>query len=534
MSVGAREHERSPGLRETVRMVRFALRGLFASRLPQMAAALAFRTLFALIPMLVISVAVIGAFADPDQVRATLDKALESSGVSEIVISEPADEREPEAGTREPRSDGQASTNQDSVEPKAGGPGTADLAPSEPEGDSGAAQVVPASDESSGATIAENPALMDADTGAVGTGDADGTVFLDDGATDDNGEVRLEAFLNDLVTRLLEIPFAAIGAAGLLTLIYAAISMLTEIEKAFNQVYRARTLRSWGRRITQYWSVLTLGSLLIFTAFYTSEQFRGFDTEGLSSFVSGALAISVSVAITTLLLLLGYQTIPNTRVHVRTSLVGALVAAILWEVAKYAFRQYIDFSVSYAKLYGSIGVLPLFMLWIYATWLIVLFGLQVSYGLQHLSVAREMMEQQGDESALTDPASVIAVLARLGERFRQGKPSDAGDASEAAGIPVPAAAGMLEALERAGMIHTVGGEDETYALAKPPESIELGAALEVVYRLAHSPRLGSGHARPMLTRLRQAESAALDGATLADVLGPASDDEQGSRSEAGS
>ncbi|MEM8758437.1 MAG: YhjD/YihY/BrkB family envelope integrity protein [Planctomycetota bacterium] len=481
------EADRSPGLRETVAMIRFGLRGMYATKLPQMAAALAFRTLFALIPMLVISVAVIGAFADPDQVRSTLDKALESSGVSEIVISEPPPEETPEE---------------------------ADAA------DSDASQAVPTDEPRAEPAADEQPDLLPdllPDQLPEQPTDGESESFLDTDTIDDNGEVRLEAFLNDLVTRLLQIPFGAIGAAGLLTLIYAAISMLTEIEKAFNQVYRAKTLRSWGRRITQYWSVLTLGALLIFTAFYTSEQFRGFDTDGLGSFVGAGLATGVSVGITTLLLMLGYQTIPNTRVHVRSSLVGALVAAILWEIAKWAFRQYIEFSVSYAKLYGSIGVLPLFMLWTYATWLIVLFGLQVSYGLQHLSLAREMMNQQDDDEALTDPASSVAIVAAIGERFEKGKATSADRLADRLGLPASAVAAMLEKLSDVGVLHRVDGGDERFALAVPADRVLVRDVLAAAQSLA-AGRLDHGPAAGAMRRLRAAEREAVGETTLAQLL----------------
>ncbi|MGP1273488.1 MAG: YihY/virulence factor BrkB family protein [Phycisphaerales bacterium] len=467
-----RRTERSPGLRETIRVTRLAVRGLFASRLPQMASALTFRTLFALIPMLVISVAIVGAFADAEQVKQVMDRALESSGVADIRVSEfDTDEQAERAG--------------------ADAAGSIDDAFDEPQ---------PARD-----TAGERPADRDESPTTP--------------ASEDETEIRLEELLNGLVDRLLAIPFRAIGAVGLLTLVYAAISMLTEIERAFNQVYRAKIGRSWGRRITQYWSVLTLGSLLLFSAFYASEQFRGFG--------AGTLAPVVSVAISAVLLLLGYTTIPNTRVHVRTAAVGALIAAILWEIAKSAFRQYVEYSVSYAKLYGSIGVLPLFMLWIYFTWLIVLFGLQVSYGLQHFSKATDHRQDHDDDDALVDPAASLALLAHIGTRFARGKPTARDTLADELGIPAAVAGAMLERLAEIGVLHELDGGDDRYSLAAPADTIQAWTALEAILAMANGVRRNGQAWSGAVERLREAERQALQGVTLATLIGQDADHTDG-------
>lgn len=436
----------APGVRDTARVVRVALRGLYRSRLPQMAAALAFRTLFALIPVLVISVAVVGAFAEREDVKSTLSSALDGLGVSEIVIRD--EEAEPRDTTGERAGSGDAPSQPDSAEP-----------PSGPE-----------------------PAQ----------------------------EIRLQELLTGLVDRLLEIPFRAIGAVGLITLIYAAISMLTEIERAFNHVYRATAGRSWPRRITQYWSILTLGALLLFATFYISEQFRGFG--------ASAVGYAVGVAITALLLVLAYTTVPNTRVHVRTAAVGGLVAAVLWEAAKWSFRQYVDYSVSYARLYGSLGVLPLFMLWIYFTWLIVLFGLQISFGLQHVSAARELAERDRDHERLTDPASILPLLATIGRDFARGRATKADRLADDLDLPAAAADAMLDALVGAGLVHPIDGDDGRFSLAKPADTIPVPEVLRLAHRMSSVNGNGLDALRRGVERIRAAQIESAAGMTLADLI----------------
>lgn len=450
--------ERTPRITDTLRVLRIGARSLYRSRLPQMAAALAFRTLFALIPMLVISVAAIGAFAEPEDVEAILSETLDTLGLSDIQVSETYSE---------------------------------DLGPSPEEGmDPGAVR------DGSDRSEPERPGQP---IGASPEGDSSMSDTV----------LRLEEIFADLIRRILEIPFAAIGAVGLLTLIYASISMLVEIERTFNTIYRAQIGKSWGKRIVQYWVIITLVPILLFTAFYASEQFRGIGV--------GIAGSVVSVAVTTLLLLLAYQIIPNTRVHVRTGVIGALVAAILWEFAKWGFREYVVYSASYAKLYGSMAMIPLFMLWVYLTWLIILFGLQIAYGLQHIELARQINEEDA-EKRLTDPAAVLGVLALIAERFARGRTTGPRVLADELNLPPDVVVTLLDKLTRAGVLHPVDGPLDNYALARPAEAITLEELLTAVGEITDSGQVASGPWTGALARIRAAQLAVIRGESVASLI----------------
>lgn len=459
--------EQSPKFSDTVRVMRAGIRGMYRSRLPQMSAALAFRTLFALIPILVISVAAIGAFAEPEDVRKIFDQTLHAAGISDIKV---------------PNSDVESDTAGESAD------AAEDTAPN----------VDPIQDED----LSQSNDTEDAESAAVSA----------------------EEFFVRLVDQILAIPFAAIGAVGVLTLIYAALSMLIEIERAFNNVYRAQVGKSWGKRIIQYWSIITLVPILLFSAFYASEQFRGLGvrlTEAESgSFLSlfaPFVGSVVSVAITSLLLLLAYTIIPNTRVHLKTGIVGALVAAILWEVAKWGFRLYLSYSVTYAKLYGSMALLPLFMLWIYLTWFIILFGLQVAYGLQHIELARRIDEEDADDR-LTDPAAVFGVLAVVAERFARGKTASVSRITGELSLSAEAVGTMLDKLNRAEILRDVDGRDDRYVLARPAESITLEEAVSAMHDITDAGRGPGGAWTPAIDRLEQAREEAIKGMTVSDLI----------------
>ncbi|RNC80649.1 MAG: YihY family inner membrane protein [Phycisphaera sp.] len=481
--------EQSPKFSDTVRVLRAGLRGIYRSRLPQMSAALAFRTLFALIPILVISVAAIGAFADNEDVREIMYQTLDTLGISDIEV--------PQAVEETPEEDG-----------------------SPTEGD----EVDPASDQ---------PVSDPGSVTQEATGDQSAQAQNTEGESEGDTNVRLDELLTELIDRLLGLSFAAIGAIGMLTLIYAAISMLIEIERAFNNVYRAQIGKSWGKRIIQYWAIITLVPILLFSAFYASEQFRGLGvrlTEAESgtflSYLAPFVGSVVSVAITSLLLLLAYTIIPNTRVHLKTGVVGAIVAAVLWEVAKWGFRLYLSYSASYAKIYGGIAVLPLFMLWVYLTWLIILFGLQVAYGLQHIELARRIDEEDADDR-LTDPAAVFGVLAVIAERFARGKTASVSRITGELSLSAEAVGTMLDKLSRAEILRDVDGRDDRYVLARPAESITLEDAVSAMHDITDAGRGPGGAWTPAIDRLEQAREEAIKGMTVADLI------EGGERKEEG-
>lgn len=459
--------EKSPKFSDTVRVMRAGIRGMYRSRLPQMSAALAFRTLFALIPILVISVAAIGAFAEPEDVRKIFDQTLDAAGISDIKV---------------PNSDAESDTAGEATQ------------------------------ETESAESNEDAAQVDDSSQSDETGD------------NESAAVSAEEFFVRLVDQILAIPFAAIGAVGVLTLIYAALSMLIEIERAFNNVYRAQVGKSWGKRVIQYWSIITLVPILLFSAFYASEQFRGLGvrlTEAESgtflSFFAPFVGSVVSIAITSLLLLLAYTIIPNTRVHLKTGIVGALVAAILWEVAKWGFRLYLSYSVTYAKLYGSMALLPLFMLWIYLTWFIILFGLQVAYGLQHIELARRIDEEDADDR-LTDPAAVFGVLAVIAERFARGKTASVSRITGELSLSAEAVGTMLDKLNRAEILRDVDGRDDRYVLARPAESILLEEAVSAMHDITDAGRGPGGAWTPAIDKLEQAREEAIKGMTVADLI----------------
>ncbi|GIW74040.1 MAG: hypothetical protein KatS3mg103_0562 [Phycisphaerales bacterium] len=323
----------------------------------------------------------------------------------------------------------------------------------------------------------------------------------------------LEGFIKALVQKLGNVRFDAIGLVGGLVLIYAALAMVVEVERCFNQICRAQSGRSWSRRITQYWTMLTLGAILIAMTFLVGVQVREWvrsaagQGDGLGRLLVAAAGFLVTVAISTGLLTLAYLVLPNRRLRLRPVLAGATVAAVGWEAAKWGFTQYLGFATSststYANLYGSLALIPLFMLWIFLTWLIVLFGLQVAYGVQMLEDGLQQDDATHEPPVvLAWPGVFIDAAAAVARRFDQGRQARAEDLADELGLSAQQAEGIFEALQGQGVVRRLDG-GTGYTLARPAERIRVADLLQLgIEAMAARPGSASVQlARASLQRL---------------------------------
>jgi len=163
---------------------------------------------------------------------------------------------------------------------------------------------------------------------------------------------------------------------GIVFLVVTAVLMLRNIEKAFNQIWRASENRSAVSSFLLYWAVLSLAPVTIGLALAISTYLSSFANVLTDFDVMGARALVLKTApllLSTLGFSLVYVAVPNCRVPYKHSLVGGFVAALLFNFARAAFTSLVAGS-SYTFIYGAFAAVPLFLLWIYLSWNIVLMG----------------------------------------------------------------------------------------------------------------------------------------------------------------
>lgn len=171
-------------------------------------------------------------------------------------------------------------------------------------------------------------------------------------------------------------------AVGFLFLIITAYTMLVNVERAFNRIWSVREPRRGMSRFLLYWGILTLSPLLLGMGFAISSYLfslpliEGVDAIGVREKVLRLLPFLTSAGAFTVL----YSAVPNTRVPLRHAVVGGLVTMIAFEGAKAAFAAVMKQS-AVEVIYGTFAAVPLFLIWLYLTWSMVLLGAELVHAL---------------------------------------------------------------------------------------------------------------------------------------------------------
>lgn len=168
-----------------------------------------------------------------------------------------------------------------------------------------------------------------------------------------------------------------VTAIGILVLVFSAVSLMLSIEDAFNRIWRVTVARKAAARFAMYWTVLTLGPLLLVAALAVSSYLfalplleRADEEFSLKTRLLGWLPFLIQWCG----LSLAYVVIPNCSVRKSSAVIGALVTALVFEAAKRVFAGYISSGASYQEIYGALAIVPIFIFWIYLSWILVLLG----------------------------------------------------------------------------------------------------------------------------------------------------------------
>ncbi|HZQ47242.1 MAG TPA: YihY/virulence factor BrkB family protein, partial [Verrucomicrobiae bacterium] len=230
----------------------------------------------------------------------------------------------------------------------------------------------------------------------------------------------------------------ALGVTGSVLLVFVAISMLSRIEETFNDIWGVSRGRSWFMRIVQYWAVITLGPILLVSAAALTSGPHLWATRHLLGVmpVVGRLVFQLlPVAILCLSFCLFYMCMPNTKVHLQAALVGGLVGGVLWHLNNYFSVLYVSRWISNSKIYGSLAMIPVIMVGLYFSWLILLFGAQVAYAYQNRATylqekQSENINQRGREFV------ALRLMQCVGQRFLRGeRPANVAEIADGLAVP---------------------------------------------------------------------------------------------------
>jgi membrane protein len=331
--------------------------------------------------------------------------------------------------------------------------------------------------------------------------------------------------IEQLLNKLEKVDFGKIGLVGLLVFIYSATALLGTAEKSFNAVFGVEQGRPWYQRLSYYLTMIILGPIVIILGQVTQQRLMSVIEEGAwTNWLAGPSLVLAPIVTTWLVLLTMFLLLPHTKVQIRAAALGSFVAALFWVGTKELFAIYAT-RTGATSLYGALALIPLFLLWMYLTWLIVLFGLEIAYVLQSMKSQKFQREfTQMRQHDMVQSTSLLSMLAMIGSAFEQGQTLRAEQLMEQLGITARLTRLMIGELEKAHWIHKVQGDEEGlpgYSLAQPTQHIYVADVLNLANRLTQSTT-DEKKLNPCTTRyiklLSDVQIKQVGSQTLADVL----------------
>jgi membrane protein len=311
----------------------------------------------------------------------------------------------------------------------------------------------------------------------------------------------------------------ALGVIGMLLLVYVAIQMLASIESTFNDIWGVTHGRNWLRRIVLYWTTITLGPLLIVGALGLaggSQLQTAKIMVGKMPFFGELIFQFAPLLFLWLAFTLIYLLVPNTKVRFGAALVGGVVGGSLWHLNNLFGFLYVSRVVTNSKIYGGLGLVPVFMVGLYFSWVILLFGAQVAYAFQNrkLYLQEKLVENVNHRGR---EFIALRLMTLIGQRFQNGNPPvTIQEISAELGIPTKLAQQVLQPLLAARLVTEIAGSEAAYAPARPLDAINAHHVLRAV-------RAGAGQ-----------DIATRDEPARAEVLGEFAKIEEAERAAASS
>jgi len=339
--------------------------------------------------------------------------------------------------------------------------------------------------------------------------------------------------INTIQGYIEKVNSGALGVTAGVALVFIAIMVLSSVENTFNDIWGVTRGRTWLARILQYWAEITLGPIFLITAvaLTTGAQIQSAKTvniknnpppSGVTNVAAAPLKTDLSptntfeakelikanvapfhkksiweklnaasqwmlqvpvlgflilkllpFVVLTVFVTFIYKLMPATRVRWSAAFAGGIVGGCLLQLNNLFNVIYLSKVVSYSKIYGSLGVVPIFLVGLYFSWIIVLFGAQVGYAYQNKQAyvqekQAETINQRGREFV------AMRIMTYIGSRFLHGKtPASRLDISNALGIPSQLACQVLAHLCQAKLIVEAVGEETGYTPGKPIEKISV-------------------------------------------------------------
>jgi membrane protein len=315
------------------------------------------------------------------------------------------------------------------------------------------------------------------------------------------GKQAIDTLVPTIVQFVDNVDVRALGGVGLVVLILSSVSIINNIESAFNDVWKINKVRNLQRRFSDYLSILIFGPLLVILVIgLTATLQNNVLIQTISSVPLVRFLITKAAPVVAswigFLFLLMY--IPNTKVRFSSALIGAVFAGTLWQLVNFFFTHFIVASYQIgpkAAIYAGFASLPLFLIWLYTSWAIILLGAEISYA--HQNVTKLTWEvRQSQYSQMFMEGLALKIILLIADRFYSGEQlPTSSELADLLHAPERLVNENVNSLIERGFLHAVEGETTRYTLAKSPDILSIGDIIIGLKTYGVSILPGTGHSK---------------------------------------
>lgn len=302
----------------------------------------------------------------------------------------------------------------------------------------------------------------------------------------------------EIMNRLLEIVQNVLGGTkeevvagiGIVVLLWSVLRILSSVEETMNVIWQAKNSRTLMRKVVDYSALLIIVPILVaissgLTVFITSIVTEYTSEGSFLGSVAPVINFPLKVlpyAIIWLVLTFLYMVMPNTKVDFKAALIGGIIAGTAYQLTQWAYITFQIGASNMNAIYGSFAALPLFFVWLQTSWIIVLFGTELSYSIQHIGD----YEQRGEVEKVSihyKKVLTLTVLHMIIKRFESGKePLTAKELSVATEIPLKMIEKIIGNLQASKIISHTQLEDKrlAYQPARDISSLTIHQVFELM------------------------------------------------------
>jgi membrane protein len=278
-----------------------------------------------------------------------------------------------------------------------------------------------------------------------------------------------------------------LGALGIVLLVYTSVTLVSNVEGELNKVFGATRGRSRLRQLTDYTTLLVTTPILLLAATAVSATAQSSaavvwlrETLGLGPLIEFALGLA-PLAVMFVAFFSLYVILPNVRTRLSSALLGAAVAAVLWQLVLVLHVRLQVGVARYSALYSAVGAIPIFLVWTWLSWLILLAGAQLAASHQNERAAQQRFRARRADAAMKEMVAVAAA-ALVARAFLRGEPRpDPADLARRMEVPLPVVEEVVAALVARGVLARAAPGDALLP-AQDPGTVRLQALRDALRR----------------------------------------------------